>query len=108
MQELLIDLQELDELYRCYMAALKQGGLFVKSNARFELGQSVKLRVTLPDEIEDHEIVGKVVWITPQGAQNSNPPGIGVSFVEDLDRVNDRIIKQLGTALNSDKPTYTM
>ncbi|CAM3970669.1 PilZ domain-containing protein [Pseudoalteromonas byunsanensis] len=108
MQELLIDLQDLDELYRCYMATLKQGGLFVKSNARFELGQSVVLRVTLPDELEEHQITGKVVWITPQGAQNSNPPGAGVSFVDDPDQVNDRIIKHLGTALNSDKPTYTM
>jgi type IV pilus assembly protein PilZ len=107
-QELLLDLQDPDELYLCYMATLKQGGLFVKSNARFELGQSVSLRVTLPDELEDHVIVGKVVWLTPQGAQNSNPPGAGVSFVEDPDRVNDRIIKQLGTALNSGKPTYTM
>ncbi|MEH6817352.1 MAG: pilus assembly protein PilZ, partial [Pseudoalteromonas distincta] len=29
MQELLVDIDDLDELYRCYMPYLKKGGLFV-------------------------------------------------------------------------------
>lgn len=108
MQELLVDFEDLDELYRCYMAFLQQGGMFVKTNMRHEMGASVVLRITLPDALEDDLVEGKVVWISPQGAQNTNPPGIGVAFGEDSAIINDKIIKILGTSLNSDKPTYTM
>ncbi|QTH71793.1 PilZ domain-containing protein [Pseudoalteromonas xiamenensis] len=108
MQELLADFEDLDELYRCYMAFLREGGLFVKSNMRFELGTTVSSRVTLPDALEEDVIQGKVVWVSPQGAQNANPPGVGVAFGENSQPFNDKIIKLLGTSLNSDKPTYTM
>jgi type IV pilus assembly protein PilZ len=69
MQVLLLDFEDFDELYRCYMPALKHGGLFVKTNSRFDMGQPLSLRVTMPDALEEDVIEGKVVWITPQGAQ---------------------------------------
>ena len=107
MQELLADFEDLDELYRCYMPFLKSGGIFIKSNAHFDMGQELKLRVTLPDALEADEVEVVVSWLTPQGAQNSNPPGVGVAFV-DAPALNDKINKLLGATLHSDKPTYTM
>ena len=41
MQELLVDIDDLDELYRCYMPFLKKGGLFVRTNMRYEPGYSL-------------------------------------------------------------------
>ncbi|KZN32379.1 PilZ domain-containing protein [Pseudoalteromonas luteoviolacea] len=108
MQELLVDIEDQDELYRSYMPFLKSGGIFIKTNTRFDMGAAVSLRIMLPDALEEEEATGKVVWITPQGAQNSNPPGIGVSFDTEFELLNDKIVKLLGTALNHDKPTYTM
>ena len=46
MQELLVDIDDLDELYRCYMPYLKKGGLFVRTNMRYEVGHSLALRVS--------------------------------------------------------------
>jgi type IV pilus assembly protein PilZ len=89
-QELLVDLDDLDELYRCYMPYLKNGGLFVRTNMRYEMGHSLALKVTLPDALEDDVITGKVTWITPQGAQSSNPPGIGISFIDDKTNLTTR------------------
>ena len=60
MQELLVDIDDLDELYRCYMPYLKKGGLFVRTNMRYEVGHSLALRVTLPDALEDDIVTGKV------------------------------------------------
>ncbi|MDK1286705.1 PilZ domain-containing protein [Pseudoalteromonas umbrosa] len=108
MQELLVDIEDNDELYRSYMPFLKNGGMFVKTNSRFDMGTPVSMRLMLPDALEEEEVTGKVVWITPQGAQNSNPPGVGISFDTEFELLNDKIIKILGTALNLDKPTYTM
>ncbi|GAP75750.1 MULTISPECIES: PilZ domain-containing protein [Pseudoalteromonas] len=108
MQELLVELDDLDELYRCYMPYIKSGGLFVRTNMNYEMGQSLALRVTLPDSLEDDVVTGKVVWVTPIGAQSSNPPGIGIGFIDDKTHVRDKIEKMLGTMLNSGNPTYTM
>ena len=47
MQELLVDIEDLEELYRCYMPFIKNGGLFVRTNMRFEMGHSLALKVTL-------------------------------------------------------------
>lgn len=108
MQELLIDIPDLDELYRCYMPFLSKGGLFVPTNMRYAAGHALALRVTLPDALEDDIVTGKVVWITPQGAQSSKPPGIGISFIDDKTNLNIKIEKLLGTMLNSGNPTHTM
>ncbi len=108
MQELAIDFEDLDELYRCYMPYLKRGGLFVRTNMNYEMGQGVTLKVTLPDALESDVVVGKVVWITPQGAQSSNPAGVGIGFAEEKVPLRDKVEKMLGTMLNSGYPTYTM
>jgi type IV pilus assembly protein PilZ len=108
MQELLVDFENVDELYKCYMPSLKNGGLFVKTNARYSLGHELDLRVILPGEIEDNLIAGKVVWITPQGAQCSTPPGVGIDFISDVSHLNEKIIKLLGIKLSGETPTYTM
>ncbi len=108
MQELLIDFQDLTELYKCYMPYLKNGGLFVRTNMHYDMGQPVTLKVTLPDALEDDVISGKVMWLTPQGSQSSNPPGVGVGFDDDANALRDKIEKLLGTMLNSGNQTYTM
>ncbi|AIY65683.1 MAG: PilZ domain-containing protein [Pseudoalteromonas spongiae] len=108
MQELLVDFEDTRELYKSYMPYLKTGGLFVRTNMQFEMSQPLALRISLPDALEEDVITGEVVWITPQGSQNSNPPGVGVSFIDDKSQVRDKIEKMLGGMLNSSDPTYTM
>ncbi|WP_440053237.1 PilZ domain-containing protein [Pseudoalteromonas sp. T1lg65] len=107
MQELLIDFEDYEELYRCYMPFLSSGGLFVKTSAYFAMGEKVQLKVTLPESLDVYEVEGVVAWKTPQGSQSTGKAGIGVSFVE-ADIFNELLIRLLGTMLNSDKPTYTM
>ncbi|WP_371189211.1 PilZ domain-containing protein [Thalassotalea maritima] len=96
------------ELYMSFMPFLKSGGLFVKTDEQFELGQQVDLEVTLPGEDDVVAMEGKVCWITPHGAQNGTQPGVGVSFVTDEHNVRNRIEAKLGRLLNSKEPTYTM
>jgi len=72
------------------------------------LGADITLEVALPDSLESSQVKGKVCWITPVGAQNGTPPGIGISFVEDPDNLRSQIEKVLGRHLNSSEPTLTM
>jgi type IV pilus assembly protein PilZ len=83
------------ELYQYYMP-------FVN------LGDEVTLEVTLPDALEPSSVVGKVCWLTPTGAQNGTPAGIGVSFEEDNDNVRNQIEKLIGRLLSSSDPTLSM
>ncbi|ATC94964.1 PilZ domain-containing protein [Pseudoalteromonas tunicata] len=108
MQELLIDFEDLRELYKSYMPYLKNGGLFVRTNMHYEMGQPMALRVTLPDALEEDVVTGSVVWLTPQGSQNANPPGIGIGFIDDKHLLRDKIERILGGMLNSGDVTYTM
>jgi len=96
------------DLYQSYMPFMKNGGLFVRTTEQFELGTDIQLSVTLPDSLESSELKGKVSWITPIGAQNGTPAGIGVSFVDDPDNIRNQIDKSIGRLLNSAEPTLSM
>jgi type IV pilus assembly protein PilZ len=97
-------------LYAAYMPFVKNGGLFIPTNKDYKLGDEVFMLLKLMDESEKLPIVGKVIWITPKGAQGNRVAGIGVQFASDQDGENARkkIETYLGGALKSDRPTHTM
>jgi len=90
------------------MPFVKSGGLFVRTPDQFDLGDEIKLEVTLPDALEASIVIGKVCWLTPVGAQNGTPAGVGVNFEEDEDHVRSQIEKLIGRLLNSSEPTLSM
>ncbi len=108
MEELTLDFADLRELYRSYMPFFKQGGLFVRTSRHYKIGQSLALQVTLPDALDSVPVSGKVAWLTPQGAQNSSPAGIGVAFIDDKMALRDRIEKLLSGSQSSIEPTFTL
>ena len=97
-------------LYNAYMSYLKQGGIFVPTPKRYFLGDEVFLLLTLPESSDRLPTVGKVVWVTPAGAQGNRTAGVGVQFADtpEGEAVKSRIETLLAGALNSDKPTHTM
>jgi type IV pilus assembly protein PilZ len=95
-------------LYSAYMPFLENGGLFVPTNKAYSLGDEVFMLLTLMDEPEKIPIAGKVVWVTPRGAQGNRTAGIGVQFSEQDAAANARIENHLAGSLGSDRPTHTM
>jgi type IV pilus assembly protein PilZ len=69
-------------LYAACMPFVRHGGLFVPTNKKFALGEEVFISLALMDEPEKIPINGKVVWVTPKGAQGNRQAGIGVQFSE--------------------------
>ena len=67
-------------LYTAYMPYLRNGGLFVPTPKRYFLGAEVFVLLTLPESSERVPVAGKVVWVTPPGAQGNRAPGIGVKI----------------------------
>ena len=97
-------------LYAAYMPFVKNGGLFIPTNKDYKLGDEVFMLLKLMDETEKLPIVGKVIWMTPKGAQGNRVAGIGVQFASDQDgeAARKKIETYLGGALKSDRPTHTM
>ena len=95
-------------LYSAYMPYLVNGGLFVPTNKSYKVGDEVFMLLSLMDEAEKIPIAGKVVWVTPRGAQGNRTAGIGVQFSEQDSTVNNKIENHLAGSLSSDRPTHTM
>ncbi len=97
-------------LYAAYIPYVKGGGIFVPTPKRYPLGDEVFLLLTLPESSERLPVAGKVVWVTPVGAQGNRTAGIGVQFADSAEgeTVKNRIETLLAGMLNADKPTHTM
>ena len=72
-------------LYSAYMPFVTNGGLFVATDKNYKLGEEIFLLLNIMDEPEKIPVAGKVVWITPQGAQGNRSAGIGVQFSDQDD-----------------------
>ena len=95
-------------LYAAYMPFLQGGGLFIPSTKAYKLGDDVFMLLALMDEPEKLPVAGKVVWITPKGAQGNRAAGVGVQFNDPDNTVQRKIETYLAGSLESDRATYTM
>lgn len=96
-------------LYATYMPFVKQGGIFIPTNKAYKLGDEIKLVLHLLEEPENYPLTGKVVWITPNGAQGNRATGIGVQMLgEEGSAIRNKIENYLAGALKSERPTHTM
>ena len=95
-------------LYAAYMPFLINGGLFIPTNKPYRVGDEVFMLLNLMEETEKIPVAGKVVWVTPRGAQGNRAAGIGVQFNGQDDTANKKIENYLAGSLDSDRPTHTM
>ena len=56
-------------LYSAYMPFITNGGLFIPTDKQYKLGEEIFLLLNIMDESDKIPVAGKVVWITPKGAQ---------------------------------------
>jgi type IV pilus assembly protein PilZ len=96
-------------LYSAYMPFIKGGGLFIRTHHLYQLGLSLSLSVKLIEEPELFIVGGKIVWITPKGAQGNKLPGIGVQFIGENSRyLCNKIETYLAGMLKSHQLTDTI
>jgi type IV pilus assembly protein PilZ len=104
-----LTIRDKSALYASYMPFIKNGGLFIPTTKSYKLGDEVFMLLTLMDDKERLPIAGKIVWMTPKGAQGNRTAGIGVQF-SDLDKgqTRNKIENVLAAALKSERQTHTM
>lgn len=64
---------------------LSQGGVFIRTDERLELGDTLRLKLKLPGDYFSVRVSGEVAWV------RDTPPGVGVRFKFEGDRVKSRV-----------------
>lgn len=110
---LTLTIKDKSALYLAYMPFIRNGGLFIPTNSSYQLGDEVFMLLNVMSEEEKIPVAGRVIWITPKGAQGGaqgkRTAGIGVQFSEqDQGNTQKRIENYLAGALGGDKPTHTL
>jgi len=96
-------------LYASYMPFIKNGGLFIPTTKRYNLGEELFLLLQLMEEKERIPVAGKVVWMTPLGAEGNRQIGVGIQFSDqDKGDARRKIEEYLAGGLEADRPTHTM
>ncbi|HHI76354.1 MAG TPA: pilus assembly protein PilZ [Gammaproteobacteria bacterium] len=104
-----LTIKDKSALYAAYMQYVKNGGLFIPTSKPYKLGDEVFMLLSLMDEPERLPVAGKIIWITPVGAEGNRAAGIGVQFSDQDNGVaRNKIEGYLAGMLKSDKPTHTM
>ncbi len=66
---LTLTIKDKSALYLAYMPFIKNGGLFIPTNSSYKLGDEVFMLLNVMGEEEKIPVAGRVIWITPKGAQ---------------------------------------
>jgi type IV pilus assembly protein PilZ len=102
-------IKDKNALYAAFMPFVKNGGLFIPTSKHYQIGDEIFLLLRLLDEPERIPVAGKVVWVTPPGAEGNRAVGVGIQFSEQDNGVARRKIEEyLAGMLTSDRPTHTM
>lgn len=104
-----LSIKERAALYAAYMPYLKGGGIFIPTAKSYQLGDEVFMLLSLMGDPNKLPVAGRVVWITPEGAQGNKVQGVGVQFSDNESgiTVRNKIEALLGGSKTS-RPTHTM
>ena len=104
-----LTIKDKSALYAAYMPFVKNGGLFIPTSKSYQLGDEVFMLLSLMGEAEKIPVAGKIIWITPKGAQGARAAGVGVQFSsQDGGAAQKKIETYLAGAVSADRPTHTM
>jgi len=104
-----LSIKDKNALYAAYMPFVKNGGLFIPTSRKYKLGEEVFMLLNLLKGNEKIPVAGRVVWITPPGAQGQKHAGVGIQFNQkDSGPARNKIETLLGGALKSTRPTHTL
>jgi type IV pilus assembly protein PilZ len=104
-----LTIKDKSALYAAYMPFVRGGGLFIPTKKSYRIGEEVFMLLTLMEETEKLPVAGKIIWVTPVGAQGNRAAGIGVQFSDQDDgAARNKIEGFLAGTLEGDRPTHTM
>lgn len=83
------------DLINAYTDNAGKGGLFIKTQKPLPKGERFSLKLQLPGESEPVRIECLVSWIRKPSEGTTNPPGMGVEFLQMEETVQERLVHVL-------------
>lgn len=104
-----LTLPDKQALYSAYMPFIKGGGLFIPTDKNYRLGDEIFVLLTLTEHNERLPIPGRVIWVTPPGAQSKRRQGVGIQLIgRDAESMQKKLETYLAGTLDSERPTFTL
>ena len=102
-----LTLEDKSALRRAYMPFIRNGGVFVRTDYPYQLGDDVTVTIRLFEASGRVGVKGTVVWITPARAQGKRAAGVGVQFGAN-ESYRAHFDGLLGGISGGDEPTHTL
>lgn len=83
--ELKVDYKKLNSFFADYTKNISKGGTFIKTKKPLPVGTRFLFKLSVPQRPAAFELIGEVVWSTPEGDE----PGMGIKFVYSDDGQRD-------------------
>ena len=71
-----LTIKDKNALYSAYMQFVNNGGLFIPTSKKYKIGDEVFMLLSLMEEAERLPVAGRIIWITPVGAEGNRAAGI--------------------------------
>lgn len=93
-----------------YMPFIKGGGVFVETEQKLGLGDSLFVLLTIGDDAKKFPVNGKVVWLNGDSGRGDRPVGLGIQFPNDASgtAAKQEIERMIGKMQLSMKRTATL
>lgn len=84
--EVKVDYRTIGSFITDYSKDISQGGIFIATSMPYNIGDQIRLRITLPGSVLPFSLEGVVRWVVQPGAGDKQP-GMGLEFVSFTDDV---------------------
>jgi len=100
-------LKDVREIHACFMPFIENGGLFVRTNKEYHLGDQVFVLLDLVDEPEKIPLTGEIVWLNPIGG-GARPQGIGIRLNGEYAEIVTKLENQLAGFAGQETSSHTI
>ena len=86
-----VDYRTVGSFITDYTRNISKGGIFIRTSLPLEIGERVRLRLTLPDGDAPFALDGVVKWVATLKDREKHPPGMGIEFVDFSEEVRAKL-----------------
>lgn len=91
--ELKVDYRTTGSFITDYSKDISQGGIFITTSLPLNVGDQVRIRLTLPGHVLPFALEGVVRWTIGPGTTGDKPSGMGVEFTSFGDDVKAELAR---------------
>jgi uncharacterized protein (TIGR02266 family) len=81
-----------ESLINAYTENISSGGLYIKTPKPLQKGETLSIKLQIPDEPEPIKVEAVVAWSRTEGGPDGEPPGMGIQFIQVSDSDRQKLL----------------